>query len=105
MLYTGTNKLGAFQCWAHGCVTIEALVEVYPNARIISQAGVSGTGGVRLQYGFGGNSHEYIGHVDALIIGLTTGDTITYDLSLVQQIRMHARKVAGWGSSGIRASA
>lgn len=94
-LSSGTNKLGTFQCFADGCVTIEALVEVYPDARIISQAGVSGTGGIRLQYGFGGNSHEFIGHVDALIIGLTTGDTITYDFEL-GPANKDACKKGGW---------
>lgn len=94
-LSTGTNKLGAYQCFADGCVTIEALVEVYPDARIISQAGVSGTGGVRLQYGFGGNSDEFIGHVDELIIGLNTGDTITYDFEL-GPANKDACKNGGW---------
>lgn len=81
-LSTGAYTLGQFQCFNDGCVTIEAILEVYPNARIISQAGVTGTGGVRLQYGFGGNSHEYIGHVDKLVFGVEGGDTITYDFEL-----------------------
>jgi hypothetical protein len=94
-LSTGTNKLGVYQCWADGCVTIEAIVEVYPNARIISQAGTTGTGGIRLQYGFGGNSHEYIGHVDKLVVGLVTGDTTTYDFELGPENKQ-ACKNGGW---------
>lgn len=94
-LSTGSNKLGVFQCFFDGCVTIEAIIEVYPDARIISQAGVTGTGGVRLQYGFGGNSHEYIGHVDKLVVGLATGDTITYDFELGPADK-DACKKGGW---------
>ena len=94
-LSTGTHKLGQWQCWADGCVTIEAIVEIYPDARIISQAGVTGTGGIRLQYGFGGNSHEYIGHVDKLVVGLATGDTITYDFELGPEDK-DACKDGGW---------
>ena len=94
-LSNGTNKLGVYQCWADGCVTIEAIVEVYPNARIISQAGTTGTGGIRLQYGFGGNSHEYIGHVDKLVVGLATGDTTFYDFELGPENK-DACKKGGW---------
>jgi hypothetical protein len=94
-LSTGTNKLGVFQCWADGCVTIEAIVEVYPNARIISQGGTTGTGGIRLQYGFGGNSHEYVGHVDKLVVGLATGDSTTYDFELGPENK-DACKNGGW---------
>jgi hypothetical protein len=81
-LSTGTHRLGIYQCWADGCVTIAGILEVYPNARIVSQAGVTGTGGVRLQYGFGGNSHEYVGHVDKLVVGFSDGNSITYDFEL-----------------------
>jgi len=94
-LSTGTYKLGRFECFADGCVTIEAIVEVYPDARIISQAGTTGTGGIRLQYGFGGNSHEYIGHVDRLIVGLATGDSTTYDFEL-GPANKDACKNGGW---------
>ena len=94
-LSSGTNQLGQFQCFLDGCATIEAIVEVYPNARIISQAGVTGTGGVRLQYGFGGNSHEYIGHVDKLVFGVAGGDTITYDFELGPTNKEECKK-GGW---------
>ena len=94
-LSTGTYKLGQWQCWADGCVTLGALVEVYPNARIISQGGVTGTGGIRLQYGFGGNSHEYVGHVDKLVVGFANGDTTTYDFELGPEDK-DACKDGGW---------
>jgi hypothetical protein len=94
-LSTGTYKLGIFQCFFDGCATIEAISEVYPNARIVSQAGVTGTGGVRLQYGFGGNSHEYVGHVDKLVFGLVSGDTVTYDFELGPENK-DACKKGGW---------
>lgn len=94
-LSTGTNKLGVYECWADGCVTIEALLEVYPNAKIISQDGVTGTGGIRLQYGFGGNSHEYVGHMDKLVVGLANGDTRTYDFELGPE-NADACKDDGW---------
>ena len=74
------TRLGVFQCFFDGCATIEAIADVYPDAKIVSQTG--GTGGVRLQYGFGGNSDEYVGHVDKLVIGLANGDTMTYDFEL-----------------------
>jgi len=71
------DQLGAFECnqFVGGCATIAAIVQAYPNAKIISQ---NGTGGVRLQYGFGGNSHEFIGHVDKLVFG-TASEITTYD--------------------------
>lgn len=94
-LSTGTHRLGVYQCWADGCVTIAGILEVYPNARIISQAGVTGTGGLRLQYGFGGNSHEYVGHVDKLIVGLSGGNSTTYDFELGPTSKDECKK-GGW---------
>ena len=94
-LSVGTYRLGQYQCFADGCVTIEGIVEIYPNARIVSQAAVTGTGGLRLQYGFGGNSHEYVGHVDQLVVGLASGDTTTYDFELGPDSKA-ACKNGGW---------
>ena len=76
-----SDRLGVFECnqFVGGCVTIAGIVQAYPDARIISQQIDANTGGIRLQYGFGGNSDEYIGHVDKLIIGFTNGDSVTYD--------------------------
>lgn len=94
-LSEGTYRLGVYQCFGDGCVTIAGIVEVYPNARIISQAGLTGTGGFRLQYGFGGNSHEYIGHVDKLDLGVASGDTFTYDFELGPTSKDECKK-GGW---------
>jgi hypothetical protein len=77
-----TDRLGSFECnqFVGGCATIAGIVERYPNARIVSQQpGPSSTGGFRLQYGFGGNSDQYIGHVDKLVVGVAGRDTVTYD--------------------------
>jgi hypothetical protein len=94
-LATGTYSVGQYQCYADGCVTIEGIVEIYPNARIISQASLTGTGGLRLQYGFGGNSHEYVGHVDKLVIGVASGDVTIYDFELGPDGK-EACKKDGW---------
>lgn len=95
MLSTGTYQLGRYECFNQGCVTLEGIVEAYPDARIISQAGATGTGGVRLQYGFGGNSQDYVGHVDQLVVGLTTGDRVIYDFEPGPQDKDDCKK-GGW---------
>ena len=52
-------------------------------------------GGVRLQYGFGGNSHECVGHVDKLVIGLLNRDTVTYDFERGPTNKNDCKK-GGW---------
>ncbi len=92
-----SDQLGVFECnqFVGGCATLAGIVEAYPNARIISQQTGANTGGLRLQYGFGGNSDEYIGHVDKLVIGFKNGDTITYNFELGPANKDDCKK-RGW---------
>ncbi|MHC4164676.1 MAG: hypothetical protein ACYSUM_21365 [Planctomycetota bacterium] len=60
-------------------VTIAGILEAFPNAKIVDQAGNAiNTGGVRLQYGFGGVADQYVGHVDKFVI-TTTAVCETHD--------------------------
>jgi hypothetical protein len=60
-------------------VTIGGIIEGWPNAKIVAQQGATiNTGGVRLQYGFGGLSDQYVGYHDKFVFG-TAPETITYD--------------------------
>jgi hypothetical protein len=61
----------------------------------LKKASLTGTGGLRLQYGFGGNSHEYVGHVDKLVIGVASGDVTIYDFELGPDGK-EACKKDGW---------
>jgi len=65
-------------CGQQPLVTIAGIVEVYPNARIIAY---TTTGGLRLQYGFGGTSCNYVGYVDKLVLDTaTTATTVNFEL-------------------------
>jgi hypothetical protein len=76
-----SDRLGAFECneFVGGCTTLAGIVLAYPDARIISQQTGANTGGIRLQYGFGGNSDQYVGHVDELVVGLRNATPTAFD--------------------------